>query len=86
MCTNTDQFVNKRDDLCLLICGNELDVILLTKTIPKAQKLSMDLALLHIPGYVLYRGLQLLWYTLGSGLFCRLVSILWHREKCFTVY
>ena len=33
-----------------------------------------------------YRGPQLLLYTLGSGLFCRLVSMLWHMEKCFTVY
>ena len=54
MYTNTDQFVNKRDDLCALICSNEPDVILLTETIPKAQRLPMDLALLHIPGYVLY--------------------------------
>ena len=67
MYTNTDQFINKRDDLCLLICSNEPDLILLTETIPKAQKLPMDLALLHIPGYVLYTNFEPSMPNLGKS-------------------
>ena len=52
--TNTDQFVNKRDDLCMMITGQEPDIILLTETIPKAQVLPISPALLDIPGYKIY--------------------------------
>ena len=51
MYTNTDQFINNRGGLCLLICCNEPYVILLTEAIPKAQRLPMDLTLLHTNGF-----------------------------------
>ena len=54
MYTNTDQFLSKREDLCMMICNAEPDLILLTETIPKAQKLPIAPALLHISGYTLY--------------------------------
>ena len=49
--TNADQLVNKRDDLCMAIAGQEPDVILITEVIPKAQTIPIDLALLSVPGY-----------------------------------
>ena len=52
--TNADQFINKRDDLCMLISDDEPDLILLTEVIPKAQKLPIDPARLHVPGYSPY--------------------------------
>ena len=41
--TNADQFVNKRDDLLMLIAGNEPDIILINETIPKAQSLPIGI-------------------------------------------
>ena len=38
----------------MLICNDEPDLILLTETIPKAQRLPMTPALFHITGYSLY--------------------------------
>ena len=55
--TNTDQFINKRDDLSVLICNDQPDLLLLTETIPKAQRLPISPALLHMPGYTLYSNL-----------------------------
>ena len=52
--TNADQFINKRDDLCCLIAGDEPDLIMITEVIPKAQRHPIALALLDIPGYQLY--------------------------------
>ena len=52
--TNTDQFLNKRDDLCLFIAGDEPDVILLTEVIPKAQHIPINPVLLSIPGFTMY--------------------------------
>ena len=52
--TNADQFLNKRDDLCMSIAGNEPDVICVTEVIPKAQTLPISPAQLAIPGYSQY--------------------------------
>ena len=52
--TNIDQFVNKRDDLCMMISSVEPDVILLTEVIPKAQLKPIGQALLAIPHYSMY--------------------------------
>ena len=52
--TNADQFVCKRDDLCMRICNDEPDIILITEAIPKAQKLPIAPAQLHVPDYTLY--------------------------------
>ena len=42
--------INKHDDLCMMISGQEPDTILLTEIIPKAQVLPISSALLEIPG------------------------------------
>ena len=52
--TNADQLVNKRDELSMLIAGNEPHVILISEVIPKAQSLPLSLALLCLPEYNLY--------------------------------
>ena len=44
--TNADQLVNKREDLCMAILGQEPDIILITEVIPKAQVLPIDAAVL----------------------------------------
>ena len=51
MYTNSDQLVNKRDDLCMAIAEREPDIIMITEVIPKAQVLPIAPALLHLPGY-----------------------------------
>ena len=65
--TNCDQFVNKRDDLCMLIAGNEPDIILLNEVIPKAQALPLSVALLAIPGFEIYLNFDPNASGLGSG-------------------
>ena len=65
--TNTDQFLNKRDDLCLRIVGSEPHVIILTETIPKAQILPISPATLAIPGYSLYCNFDCSESNLGAG-------------------
>ena len=52
--TNIDQFLNKRDDLCMLIAGNEPDLILLSEVIPKAQVIPISPATLSLPNYAMY--------------------------------
>ena len=59
MYTNADQLVNKRDDLCMAIAGQEPDIILITEVIPKAQILPIDPALLAIPGYSAFTSFDL---------------------------
>ena len=65
--TNCDQYVNKRDDLCMLIAGSEPDIILLNEVIPKAQALPLSVALLSIPGYEMYLNFDPNASGLGSG-------------------
>ena len=65
--TNTDQFLNKRDDLCMMIAGNEPDVILLCEVIPKAQVLPISVALLSIPGFEMYSNFDPGIANLGRG-------------------
>ena len=52
--TNVDQFVNKRDVFCVMIAGDEPDLILLTEVIPQAQVMPISPALLSLPGYIMY--------------------------------
>ena len=40
--TNADQLVNKREELCMTIAGQEPDIILITEVVPKAQALPSD--------------------------------------------
>ena len=65
--TNTDQFLNKRDDLCMRITGNEPDVIILTETIPKAQTLPIAPAMLTISSYTLYTNFDCNLSSLGAS-------------------
>lgn len=65
--TNADQFVNKRDELCMRIAGNEPHVIILTEVIPKAQVLPIAPALLAIPGYSLYSNFDCSLPNLGAS-------------------
>ena len=53
MYTNADQLLNKRDELCMYIAGDEPDIICITEVIPKAQILPIAPALLEIPGFIL---------------------------------
>ena len=48
--SDVDQFVNKRDECCAMIAGDEPDLILLTEVIPKAQVNPIPPALLSLPG------------------------------------
>ena len=52
--TNIDQFINKRDDLCMMIAGKEPDIILLTEVIPKAQTNPLTTTTLSLPNYNMY--------------------------------
>ena len=49
--TNADQFVNKRDDLLMLIADDRPDIILITEVIPKKQTNPITQALLDIDDY-----------------------------------
>ena len=49
--TNADQFINKRDDLLMLIADDEPDVILINEVIPKKQTKPIAEAQLQIDGY-----------------------------------
>ena len=67
MYTNADQLVNKRDELCMAIAGDEPHIILITESIPKAQVLPIDAVLLDIPGYVLFPSFDLSEKNLGKS-------------------
>ena len=47
-------FLNKRNDLELLIAGSELNLILITEILPKYHLYCINKASLMIPGYSLY--------------------------------
>ena len=49
--TNADQFVNKRDELVMLIAEDKPDVIFITEVIPKSQVNPITWTLLEIDGY-----------------------------------
>ena len=83
--TNTDQFLNKRDYLCMLICNDVPNLILLTKIIPKAQKLQMSLALLHVPGYLMYANLSPSASNLGSSGTRRVCIYVAHHLSAYEV-
>ena len=52
--TNADQALNKKDGLLVMISVEKLDIIILTRVIPKAQTNSILLSQLAIPAYNLY--------------------------------
>ena len=82
--TNIDQFTNKRDDLSMLIAGNEPDLILLSEVIPKAQVKPMSHAILSLPGYAMYLNFDPADCNLGrSGCrgLCIFVSSKWQATE-----
>ena len=67
MYTNIDQFVNKREDLIMMIADNKPDLIMLTEVIPKAQVNPIPIAILTIPEYSLYLNFDPSISKLGRG-------------------
>ena len=65
--TNADQLPNKKDDLMLLIAGNEPDIIMITEVIPKQQKNVIPIALLDIEGYTYYFNFDIESESLGAS-------------------
>ena len=49
--TNADQFVNKRDDLQMLIADDKPDIMMITEVIPKGQINPIKQTLLDVEGY-----------------------------------
>ena len=66
MYTNIDQFINKRDDVSMVVAQDEPDLFLLTEVIPKAQVNPIPPAVLSIPGYQLYLNFDPSGCNLGS--------------------
>ena len=60
--TNADQFLNKRDDLLMLIASDEPDILILTEVIPKAQLQSNPISFsrLTLPGYFIHVNFDLI--------------------------
>ena len=58
--------MNKRDELCMQIAGEEPDIIIITEVIPKAQILPLSPALLAIPGYNVHTNFDPMQPHLGS--------------------
>ena len=65
--TNCDQFINKREDLCMSISDHKPDLIFLTEIITKAQKLPISTALLSIHGFTLFLNFDASFANLGSS-------------------
>ena len=65
--TNADQFLNKRDQLSMLIAGDEPDIIIINEVIPKAQVHPIPSALLSIAGYNTYTNFNSRQANLGSS-------------------
>ena len=65
--TNADQLPNKRDELCMKLAGLDIDVLLITEVIPKAQVLPLSTALLNIPGFSMYTSFNPQQPNLGSS-------------------
>ena len=63
---STDQFLNKRDDLLMLI-ANEPDILILTEVIPKAQLQPITLSKLTLPGYFIHANFDPDQANLGSS-------------------
>ena len=65
--TNIDQFLNKRDDLCMAITEQKPDLILLTEVIPKAQVNPISPAVMAIPEFTMYLNFEPSKSNLGGG-------------------
>ena len=67
--TNADQFLNKRDDLLMLIANDEPDILILTEVIPKAQSNPITFSRLTLPGYFIL-------------LILTLIKLIWAHPTC----
>ena len=72
--TNIDQFLNKVDDLKMVIAGNEPDLILITEILPKSHCNSLSAARLSLPSYQSFFNFdpdspQLIQHQCGVGIY-----------------
>ena len=65
--TNADQFLNKIEDLKMMIAGDEPDLMMITEVIPKAQKNPISDVQLKIDGYKVYKNFKNDEYDLGAS-------------------
>ena len=65
--TNSDQLLNKIEDLKMLIADDEPDVMMITEVIPKAQKHPISDTQLNIEGYKVYKNFQNVDLNLGAS-------------------
>ena len=72
--TNSDQLLNKPDDLLMHIADNPPDIILITEVIPKAQIHPIDEARLNIPGFTVFLNFDPTLHNLGPSN-CRGIAI-----------
>ena len=68
--TNSDQLLNKHDDLLMQIADISPDIILITEVIPKAQINPIDEARLNIPGFNVFLNFDPTLHNLGSSNCC----------------
>ena len=52
--TNADQFLNKREDLCMAISDNKPDIIFITEVLPKVHSKTITKAGLSLHGYTIF--------------------------------
>ena len=67
MYTNADQLLNKIEDLKVVISGSDIDVIMITEVIPKAQKNAIPKCVLNIEGYNLFLNFDCTQENLGES-------------------
>ena len=67
MYTNADQLLNKIEDLKVAISGSDIDIIMITEVIPKAQKNPIPKCILNIEGYNLFLNFDCTQENLGES-------------------
>ena len=65
MYSNCDQFINKRDELSMIVSTDKPDLIFLTEVIPKSQRLPIHPALVSLRGYTLFLNFNISLPNLG---------------------
>ena len=65
--TNADQFLNKREELLMLIANDNPDLIIITEVIPKAQVNPIPLSRLNIDGFNFIQTLIITFQILGTS-------------------
>ena len=67
MYTNADQLLNKIEDLKVAISGSDIDIIMITEVIPKAQKKPIPKCILNVEGYNLFLNFDCTQENLGES-------------------